>query len=151
MRIWWTIFCLGALALPLGAGCGNTAGVVVSFAGSSAMPDVGGGFAASRGTATVDPTEGVLDLHAENGTGVLDISLDTPTLPGPVMLGERHLQVSYSLGSGTTAPGWALNGGSITFNSLDPYKVTFDNLEMVHATPGAVGTFTLSGSGTFTK
>ena len=67
------------------------------------------------------------------------------------MLGERHLQVSYSLGSGTTAPGWALNGGSITFNSLDPYKVTFDNLEMVHATPGAVGTFTLSGSGTFTK
>jgi hypothetical protein len=151
MRIWWTIFCLGALALPLGAGCGDTADVMVTFAGSSAMPDVGSGFVASRGTATVDATQGTLDLHAENTTAVLDISLDTPTLPGPVMLGERHLQVSYSLGSGATSPGWALNGGSVTFQTLDPYKVTFDNLEMVHATPGATGTFTLSGSGTFTK
>jgi len=150
MKRCFAILCGATLALA--CGCGNTAGVAVTFSNvMGTTPQVGGGFAADRGTATIDATDGTLDLHAENGQAILDVTLDTPTMPGPVMFGERHLQVSYSLNTGSNPPGWASNGGGVTFESLDPYKVTFDNVAMLHATSGVQGTFTLSGSGTFTK
>lgn len=147
-----TLVSLGAaLAFALCAGCGNTAGVTVTFSGAMGVsPAIGGGFAATTGTASVD-ADNVLDLHAENGQGILDVTLDSPTMPGPVMLGERHLEVSYSLNTGANPPGWSSNGGGITLQSLNPYQITFDNVVMLHATPGVQGTFTLSGSGLFTK
>lgn len=141
---------LSLLAFAL-AGCGNTAGVAVTFQNPTmVMPDPGGGFAAMKGTATLG-ADNTLDLHAENGTAILDVSLDAPTMAGPVMVGERHLQVSYSIGTGSTAPGWASTAGGITFESLSPYQVRFDNVEMLHATPQSQGVFYLSGSGTFTQ
>lgn len=135
-----------AITLLLG-GCGSPAApVAVHFSNSNASPTVGAGYNAGVGTATL-MTDGSLKLDSVAGGAELLVTLDAPDAPGKVTIGERHLDVEYTLGPA----GWASNSGSVTFNRLDPYDVTFDNLEMIKATDSATGAFFLSGEGTFKK
>jgi hypothetical protein len=136
---------MACLALLL-CGCSAAAPVSVTFTMVSSTPNVGTGYQADQGIATIS-ADGELTLTSTAGGATLLISLDPPTDPGQVNLGERHLDVEYQLG----VAGWASNGGSVTFDSLDPWKVTFNGVQMIKAVNEATGSFTLDGTATFAK
>jgi hypothetical protein len=135
-----------AVALALGAAaCGKpTAPIALHFVSSNASPGVGAGYNGEVGQAMVS-TDGRLTLTSSAGGASLGVGLDKPSAPGKVMIGQAHIAVDYQLGQA----GWSSNAGSVTFNTVDPYDITFDDLEMLSATPEAKGGFYLSGSGTF--
>jgi len=140
-----------ALALLL-LGCGApTAPVTVHFTmASTAMPSPGTGYTGPTGTVgTNQDMQLVLDSKA--GGAELKVSVDPPQQPGTITIGNAHVDVEYSLTMG--GPTWVSNAGSITFQTVtSPYGVTFDMLEMIgSAATGAQGTFTLAGTGQFTK
>ncbi len=127
------------------SGCGDTvatAPVAIKFSNSNAMPGVGIGYNAPDGVATMT-VDGVM-LDSKAGGAELLVLLDAPTT-GQVNIGEHHLDIEYSVG----AAGWASNSGSVTFTSLAPYDVTFNNVEMIGATAAGTGAFFLNGSAVF--
>jgi len=131
------------------AGCsGGDFPIVATFTGSNATPAVGSGYSAPLGMAT--QVGDVLTLTSTAGGATLLITLEVPVL-GQINVSERHLSVEYTLGTGGSAAGWASNSGSITFETLDPFKVTFNKIEMIAATSGATGAFFLGGTASFAK
>jgi hypothetical protein len=138
---------LGLLAV---AGCGSSADfpITAKFSKSNTSPPVGVGYDAPIGQAV--QTADQLTLTSTAGGATLLIALEVAVL-GQINVGERHLSVEYSLGTGGSAVGWASDSGSITFETLDPYKVTFNEVRMINASGGATGAFTLDGTASFAK
>jgi hypothetical protein len=140
---------LGLLTALVLSGCGGgTYPITLDFSNSTTTPSVGSGYNAPVGTVMDVPPAVVLTSSA--GGANLRVSLDAPST-GEVSVGDRHLTLEYTLGTGTSAAGWASNAGSITITSLAPYDVTFQRVEMIAATPSATGAFFLSGTAKFSK
>jgi hypothetical protein len=134
------------------AACGGSSmsneKVSLRFSGSNAMPSPGGGFDSSMTSIMQDGTD--LTLTATTATARVDVQLDAPTtVPLTVNIGERHLAVSYTLIGSRQNAAWASNTGSITVETLAPYTVTFNHLEMIPAGGGASGAFYLDGNAKF--
>jgi len=111
------------------------------------MPSPGGGFDSATTTTMLDGID--LTLTSTTATARVDLQVEAPTMPMTVNVGERHLAVSYTLtGSGPNAA-WASNSGSVVFESLSPWKVTFNRVEMIPAGGGSSGAFYLDGSAKF--
>lgn len=139
--------------VPLAAvGCGSAASTPISvhFSGSNAMPAVGAGYTAMIGTVGTN-ADMQLVLDSKAGGAELSIALDAPATPGPVMVGNNHLDVEYALSKG--GPTWVSNSGGLTFQSVhSPYTITFDHLEMIgSAASGARGAFFIDGTAEFSQ
>lgn len=132
------------LFLCLTAGCVEAASdIAIAFGSSTAKPNPGTGYRAGAGTVTDDM--GALTLTSSAGGATLTVTVEALTMPMTVKLGERHLAVDYNYG----AAAWSSAGGSVTFESVAPYRVTFNDVEMVAATSEAEGGFVLSGTALF--
>lgn len=140
--------CLLISSLGACGGSSSNEAVSLRFSGSNATPSPGGGFDSSTTMSTLDGID--LTLTSTTATARVDVQVEVPTTtPITVNQGERHLSVSYSLlGSGQSAA-WASNSGSITFDSLTPYVVKFDHVEMIPAAGNASGAFYLDGNAKF--
>ena len=141
------------LLLAAGCGGGSTSPVAVVFKNSTASPSIGTGLSGPIGQSVEASGTLMLSAHASKGAPLLLISLDDPGLAinTPVNVGDRHLDVEYDAYNlnATTPPGWASISGSITFTSLNPHVVSFNDVAMQHATSNAMGTFILSGVAEF--
>jgi len=141
--------------LLLLAGCGGGAAspVAVSFKSSTAAPSIGSGLSGPIGTSI--SADGTLMLTAQKSKSdpLLLVSLDDGGLQAnvPVNVGDRHLDIEYDAYNldANAPPGWASISGSITFTSLSPHVISFNDVAMQHATPNAMGTFILSGVAEF--
>jgi hypothetical protein len=136
--------------LLFAAACGgasSTEAVSLRFSGSNAMPSPGGGFDSSTTITTLDGID--LTLTATTATARVDVEVEAPTMPMTVNIGERHLTVSYTLtGSGANAA-WSSNSGNVVFESISPWRLRFDHVEMIPAAGGAKGAFYLDGTAKF--
>jgi hypothetical protein len=126
------------------SGCGGAAEVSVDFSGSNASPSPGAGLDTGAGTAKNGAAG--LELVARSGQATLTVTVDpAPTMAGPIAVGERHLSVTYQLGSNA----WSSDAGTVTFSSVSPYTVTFSRVAMLAAGPGSAGGFFVDGTATF--
>jgi hypothetical protein len=141
------------LLLAAGCGGGSTSPVAVTFKNSTASPSIGTGLSGPIGQSVEGSGTLMLSAQASKGAPMLLIQLDDPGLMAntPVNVGDRHLDVEYDAYNldPNAPPGWASISGSITFTSLSPHVISFNDVAMQHATPNAMGTFILSGVAEF--
>src|SRR5258706_11319547 len=102
---------LALLLLP--AGCGPTP-IALVFTGATSTQS-GIGYNADIGTAA--DVDGELVMTSSAGGATFRVSCDPQNGPATVMHGDQHLSVEYNIGNA----GWANDGGSITFTTVNPY------------------------------
>jgi hypothetical protein len=139
--------CLAVAALAATGGClGDGGSVMLTFGQEMNVSPTLTAFNATNGTANTD-SEGLIHFTATSAQGTLTMLVLGPTLtPGtPVDLGQEHNVLSFDV----SGAGWSNNGGMLAVDGVSPYRVRFLDVPMLKGSGSAMGSFVLTGSGTF--
>jgi hypothetical protein len=138
--------CLAACALVAAGGClGDGGTVMLTFEQQTDVSPAITGFNASNATANA-ASDGEVHFTATSSQGILTMLIIEPIKSGDMIdLSAEHNFVSFD----ATGAGWSNNGGMLAIDGVNPYRVRFLAVPMLHGSGGATGSFTLNGSGTF--
>jgi len=140
---------LAAAALVAAGGClGDGGTVTLTFDQQMTVTPTITGFNSSNATANAT-SDGFIHFTATSAQGIFTMDIVGPLPAGDVVdLMSEHNFVSFDRG-GMPAAGWANNGGTLTVDSINPYKLTFNAVPMLRGSGAAMGSFVINGSGTF--
>ena len=140
---------LAAAALVAAGGClGDGGTVMLTFDQQMSVSPAITGFQASNATAN-ESSDGFIHFTATSGQGILTMLVVGPLHAGDTVdLMTEHNVVSFDRG-GTPAAGWSNNGGTLTVDGVNPYKLRFNAVPMLRGSGAAMGSFVVDGSGTF--
>ena len=141
--------CLAAASLVAAGGClGQGGTVTLTFEQqSSVMPTINN-FTASNATA-VESSDGFIHFTATGAQGTFTMLIVGPLRAGQMVdMMTEHNSLSFDR-AGAPAAGWSNNGGTVTVDSIMPYKLRFNAVPMLSGSGAATGSFVVNGSGTF--
>jgi hypothetical protein len=137
---------LAAAALWAAGGCLGDGGTVMLTVDQSmgVSPPVTG-FSSSNATANT-ASDGFVHFTATSSQGTLTMLIVGPLVAGQqVDLLQEHNFVSFDV----TGAGWSSNGGMLSVDGLNPYRVRLISVPMIVGSGAAKGSFYFNGSGTF--